>query len=98
MSLPRTKYVFKYAARRIRFNSIRKVMDILITHRCDYASAITSLSAPGESGKLLGIQLVLKVLPDKIRNKGESYLVEKLKPQRSKSSQLRCRARTTVAT
>jgi hypothetical protein len=47
----------------------RKVMDILITHRCDYVSVITNLSAEncttmledaGESGKPLGIQLVKK--------------------------------------
>jgi hypothetical protein len=35
------------------------------------------LEAAGESGKPLGIQLVLKALPGKIRNKGESFFVEK---------------------
>jgi hypothetical protein len=47
-----------------------------------------------------GIQLVMKGLQDKIRNKGESHFVEKfekLKPLRGKSSQLKYRARTTVA-
>jgi hypothetical protein len=88
----------------------REVMDTLITHRCDYTSAITSLSAEncttmleaaGESPKPLSIQLLLKGLPNKIRNKGESYFVEKfekLKPIRGEFSQLKYRTRTTVAT
>jgi hypothetical protein len=45
-----------------------------------------------------GIKLVLKGLPDKIRNKSESYFVEKfekLKPQRGESSQLRYKAKKT---
>jgi ABC-type glutathione transport system ATPase component len=66
----------------------------LSTENCN-----TMLEAAGESGKPLGIQLVLKVLPDKIRNKGESYFVEKfkkLKSQRDESSQLRASETTTV--
>jgi hypothetical protein len=70
----------------------REVLDILITHRCDYINlsaenCTTMLEAAGESGKPFGIQLVLKGLPDKVRNKGESYFFEKLKPQRGESSQ-----------
>jgi hypothetical protein len=72
-----------------------EVMNILIKNRCEFISAVSSLSDDdcermlkdaGASGKLLGVRLVLKALPGKINNKGEAYFVQKMKPMLAECS------------